>query len=249
MRNKIILNKHPYICTPIVSKTRNELLIEARRVKEHAPDLIEWRADYYEDLQHAENVIALAYDLKAEIGNIPLLFTIRSEAEGGNPIPLTDRELDHLLELICKEAPIELIDYELQRDTDAISHIRSISEKNGKLLILSYHNFESTPSAEELLIILRRAEISGADIGKIAVMPHNLTDVLQLLNATDEAKKLLSIPIATMAMGKMGAISRMAGWIFGSQLIFAVGDKSSAPGQILIEDLRTIMKTMKKYQA
>jgi len=47
----------------------------------------------------------------------------------------------------------------------------------------------------------------------------------------------------------MGAISRMAGWIFGSQLIFAVGDKSSAPGQILIEDLRTIMKTMKKYQA
>ncbi|MDF1509302.1 type I 3-dehydroquinate dehydratase [Robertmurraya sp. DFI.2.37] len=248
MRKIGSFEKHPNICTPLIGHTRNDLIIEAKRVKEHAPDMIEWRADYYENLHKEQDVITLANDLKEEIGDIPLLFTIRSEVEGGNPISLTKPELHQLLHLICKDGAIDLIDYEMHHEVESILQIRSVSKKHGKRLILSYHNFEFTPSAEELFSILKKAESLHADIGKIAVMPRNHSDVLKLLNVTADAEKQLSIPIATMAMGKIGAISRMAGWIFGSHLIFAVGNKSSAPGQILIEDLRTIIETMKKYQ-
>ncbi|MGG0716940.1 type I 3-dehydroquinate dehydratase [Robertmurraya massiliosenegalensis] len=248
MLKEMKFKNHPYICAPIVGKTKNELLIEIERVKGQEPDLIEWRADFFEELHHVDKVLKLANTLHDNLGDIPLLFTIRSEAEGGNPVSLSENEINKLLVTICEETSIDLIDYELRNTIEVISHIREVSERHGKLLILSYHNFKSTPSKEELLAILNKAASLHADIGKIAVMPNDHADVIRLLQVTEEAKKSLPISIATMAMGDIGAISRMAGWIFGSELIFAVGDRPSAPGQILIEDLRNLIQTMKKYQ-
>ncbi|WP_019155781.1 type I 3-dehydroquinate dehydratase [Robertmurraya massiliosenegalensis] len=249
MQKKLQSINHPYICAPIVGRTKNELLVEIERVKRQKPDLIEWRADFFEELHDVDEVIVLANKLKESLRDIPLLFTIRSEVEGGNPISLSENEINTLLVAICEKTSIDLIDYELRNPIEKISHIRKVSNKHGKLLILSYHNFNSTPSNEELLQILHKAASYHGDIGKIAVMPNCHADVIRLLQVTEEAKNNLPISIATMAMGDIGAISRMAGWIFGSDLVFSVGDKPSAPGQILIEDLRMLIQTMKKYQA
>jgi 3-dehydroquinate dehydratase-1 len=41
-----------------------------------------------------------------------------------------------------------------------------------------------------------------------------------------------------MSMGEEGGITRIAGGLFGSDLTFALGKASSAPGQIPIADLR-----------
>jgi 3-dehydroquinate dehydratase-1 len=38
----------------------------------------------------------------------------------------------------------------------------------------------------------------------------------------------------------------MAGWLFGSDLTFAVGDKASAPGQIPISELRLGMQILER---
>lgn len=248
MMKELYFKDRPYICSPIIGRTRDEIVAEGKRVKAHSPDIIEWRADFFQHINDEEKVLKIVQDLKEIIEEIPLLFTIRSEAEGGNPIPISKEELNHLLAMVCKESSIDLIDYELQNSLDSISEIREVSKSNEKLLILSYHNFDLTPSNGELLTLLSKAATLGGDIGKIAVMPHNQTDVLRLFQVTDEAKKNLSIIISTMAMGNIGAISRMAGWVFGSELVFAVGDKASAPGQVSIEDLRIMIQTMKKYQ-
>jgi 3-dehydroquinate dehydratase-1 len=45
-------------------------------------------------------------------------------------------------------------------------------------------------------------------------------------------------------MGSMGIISRIAGGFFGSDVTFAAGKVSSAPGQIRIEELRNIIRIM-----
>jgi 3-dehydroquinate dehydratase-1 len=111
---------------------------------------------------------------------------------------------------------------------------------------LSYHNFEYTPEKAELLDRLRIAESYGADVAKLAVMPKNEKDVLALLEVTKDAQDELKIPIITMSMGGIGAISRMLGWIYGSVVTFAVGEKSSAPGQIPIENLRKIIELVKE---
>jgi 3-dehydroquinate dehydratase-1 len=53
-------------------------------------------------------------------------------------------------------------------------------------------------------------------------------------------------PLITMSMGDLGMISRIAGGIFGSDLTFGSGGKTSAPGQIPMDELRAAMKILYK---
>jgi 3-dehydroquinate dehydratase-1 len=104
---------------------------------------------------------------------------------------------------------------------------------------LSYHNFDETPDEAFILDRLVTAGKLGADVAKVAVMPKSYKDVLTLLSATYTARtERLDIPIITMSMGAEGGITRIAGGLFGSDLTFALGKASSAPGQIPIDDLR-----------
>jgi 3-dehydroquinate dehydratase-1 len=91
---------------------------------------------------------------------------------------------------------------------------------------------------------LAEAAEKQLDVAKVAVMPQTLEDVLTLLSATLEAKSRLSIPLITMSMGKYGMVSRMIGGVFGTALTFAVGAQASAPGQVPIEELRTVLQTI-----
>ncbi|HFB3637004.1 TPA: type I 3-dehydroquinate dehydratase, partial [Neisseria gonorrhoeae] len=80
-----------------------------------------------------------------------------------------------------------------------------------------------------------------ADICKIAVMPQSSEDVLTLLSATLEAKRLVAKPVITMSMGQTGAVSRLAGQVFGSSITFGSGTQNSAPGQIGVSALRAAL--------
>ena len=45
----------------------------------------------------------------------------------------------------------------------------------------------------------------------------------------------------TIAMGDGGRVTRLAGGLFGSDITFAAGEASSAPGQIPVAELRRAM--------
>ena len=78
----------------------------------------------------------------------------------------------------------------------------------------------------------------GADIAKIAVMPQSRKDVLTLLSATEEmTSEYAKIPVITMSMGGLGAISRICGEVFGSAVTFGAVSRESAPGQLGAEEL------------
>jgi 3-dehydroquinate dehydratase-1 len=47
-----------------------------------------------------------------------------------------------------------------------------------------------------------------------------------------------------MSMGPEGAVSRLAGGLFGSDITFAIGLQASAPGQIPIKELRLAMDVL-----
>ncbi len=81
-----------------------------------------------------------------------------------------------------------------------------------------------------------------ADIPKIALMPQSTSDVLTLLAATLEMQEQYADrPIITMSMAKTGVISRLVGEVFGSAATFGAVKKASAPGQISVNDLRTVL--------
>lgn len=238
----------PFLCTPIIGKTKEELIDEIASISSKNPDIIEWRVDYFQDIHDFEKVIEVARTLKENSNNIPLLLTLRSVSEGGNPTSLSSMQVVELLVHICKTSFIDLIDYEINNPDEDIRQIKRAALENDKFLILSYHDYSKTAANEELIGIFKRAQSLGADIAKIAVMPNDHSDVLRLLDVTYQAKELLQIPVATMSLNSLGAISRMFGWVFGSKLIYTVGANSSAPGQIPIEDIRKLIKTIGKYQ-
>ncbi|APT52082.1 type I 3-dehydroquinate dehydratase [Bacillus safensis] len=229
------------ICTPLIGQTKEELLHEIEVLTEKKPDVIEWRADFFQHLHDKEQVIEILKRMVEKAKGIPFLFTIRSEKEGGESISLSETEKVSLLAELCSTQLVDAVDYELMQDVAHIQQVSQAAKRNGVTLIVSYHDFHRTPEIDRLVQLLVNAESVGADIAKIAVMPHSYDDALTLLSATSHAKKQLSIPVISMAMGEYGAFTRMIGGLFGSVMTFAVGKESSAPGQVAIQDLSNVL--------
>ena len=103
---------------------------------------------------------------------------------------------------------------------------------------MSNHDFEKVPTKDVIEFRLSKMAELGADVPKLACMPQNAEDVLTLLSATTSAIHNINKPLITMAMGDLGKVTRIAGQVFGSSLSFGAVGKTSAPGQLSIEDLR-----------
>lgn len=228
----------PAVCAPLVGRDQAQLEAEARAVAAKGPDLLEWRVDFFEALADTAAVLRTAAAIRAAAPQLPVLFTRRSQREGGQPIALSEAQVVALYRAVCGERAVQLVDFEMGNAAADVQAVRECSRDAGISLVLSYHNFNETPPVQELVARLHQAQRLGADVAKIAVMPHTPQDVLRLLEATAQGSAELSIPVVSMSMGGWGSVSRLCGGVFGSAMTFAVGQSSSAPGQMPIEDVR-----------
>ncbi len=244
VRSKEIGGRYPLVCLPLVAEDEASLILQAREIILQRPDIIEWRADCFSAAPSCRAVAGTLTELRQVIGGIPLIFTCRSVEEGGfREISLADREAMILAVLDTGEA--DLIDFEISNGRAAVEKVREMVKQRHSRLILSYHNFQATPDQPFMVKKLAEACELGADIAKLAVMPQNYQDVLNLLSATLEARNgPVDIPQITMAMAETGEISRIAGVLFGSDITFAIGCKSSAPGQIPVDDLKKVWEIL-----
>jgi 3-dehydroquinate dehydratase I len=236
----------PAVCAPLVGRTRERLLAETAAVAAKRPDLLEWRVDFFEGIADTKAVVDVAAALKQAARDIPLLFTRRSSREGGEPIALDEAQVVALCRAVCASGQVDLIDYEMSQDAQHVAQVRDAARAAGVQLVLSFHDFQATPAADALQQRFALAQQLGADVAKIAVMPRGMDDVLTLLAATLAASDALRIPVISMAMGGAGAVTRLAGGLFGSALSFAVGEQASAPGQWPIEELETALALLRK---
>ena len=241
--------RFPTICTPLVGRTHEQVLAELALVLPKQPDLLEWRVDFFTAIDNTTAVLALASAIRAAAASTPVLFTRRSTKEGGEPIPLSEEQVVALMTAICASGKVDLVDFEMNNAPAPLARVRAAAHDHGLQLLLSFHNFQSTPSKEELCERFAQAQTLGADIAKIAVMPQRLEDVLAVLAATLESSQKLDIPVASMSMGGYGALTRLIGGIFGSAMSFAVGAAASAPGQVPIEDMNTVLAILQSSLA
>ncbi|MCI8622268.1 MAG: type I 3-dehydroquinate dehydratase [Provencibacterium sp.] len=232
----------PKICMPLVARNRAGLRAAAREAAGLRPDLLEWRADYYEGL-NAGDIPELLWELRGEIGEMPLLFTFRSSEEGGvRPLPEEGRL--SLMEAAV-EAGADLLDAELSLGEGRLGPLLAHAHARCRPVILSNHHFEGTPPVAEMVDILRREQACGGDIAKLAVMPHSPADLLALLEATLRMQEQFArIPLITMSMGAVGLPSRVCGGLFGSAVTFGAGRQASAPGQIGVQELRAFCRAL-----
>lgn len=227
----------PKICVPLVGKTKAEILAAAKQFLTEPCELVEWRVDFYEEVYDYQKVIEIADELQKILVNKPLLFTFRSQKEGGER-PLEEVAYYALNDALIRSGKIDLVDLEYFMSEEPISQLLDLAKEHQVLTILCNHDFEQTPPKDEIINRLRGMQDRGGDICKIAVMPKDSTDVLTLLAATNEMqKKYGDRPIITMSMGDLGMVSRLSGEIFGSAITFGAVGKVSAPGQIPVKKL------------
>ena len=236
----------PKICVPIVGVTREEILVAADNIKSTKADVVEWRVDWYEDIFDFTKTEATMQALREVLGEMPILFTFRTSKEGGEKAIETEAYVE-LNQNAAKTGLVDLVDVEAFTGDDAVKAVVETAHENGVKVIASNHDFHKTPAKEEIVSRLRKMQELGADILKIAVMPQNKKDVLTLLAATEEmASEYADRPIITMSMSETGVISRLSGEVFGSALTFGAVGKVSAPGQMGIEDLTTVLGLLHK---
>lgn len=238
----------PAVCIPLVAPTADALVAEAAAAAAKRPDLLEWRVDHFEGIARSFDVVALAARLKQQAGGLPVLFTCRSAREGGAAVPLSDDGIAALHAAVAASGAVDLLDIEMAADARHVDAVRAAARAHGLALVLSFHDFQRTPPLADLLARFRQAHALGADLAKVAVMPQSQGDVLTLLQATWQASEELPIAVAGMAMGPLGAVSRVGGGVFGSALTFAVGQQASAPGQLPIDDLRAALAALQRAQ-
>lgn len=247
IKNIVLGDGIPKVCVPIAAKTKEEIIEEALSFKNIHVDVVEWRVDWFNDVFDVEKVKDVLKDLVLALNNIPLLFTFRTSKEGGEKA-IDFKTYAGLNKAVAATGLVDMVDVEAFTGDEIVKDIIKSAHKSGVKVIASNHDFGKTPSKDDIIYRLRKMQDLGADIPKIAVMPKSKLDVLELLEATlIMSEKYADRPIITMSMSGMGAISRLAGEVFGSALTFGAAKKASAPGQLGVEDLYNGLQLIHKY--
>lgn len=234
----------PKIIVPIVGKTRAEILNKAAEIVNLPAQLVEWRADFYDALTDVSALLETARRLRAAIGELPLLFTIRLKRENGG-VDLDAAAYTALNLALANSGCADLIDMEFSADEATIRANLDGIHAAGCRVVGSRHDFEGTPDKDTMLAWLREAQALGADIPKIAVMPQSSADVLALLTASVEMyEQYADRPILAISMGPRGVLSRVACEMCGSCMTFGAVGQTSAPGQIQVIELKNLLRFM-----
>ncbi|MGT2928658.1 type I 3-dehydroquinate dehydratase [Streptococcus dentasini] len=199
---------------------------------DHA-DIIEWRADFLPK----ESIIEVAPAIFEKFPDREIIFTLRTDKEGGQ-ISLTDDEYINLIKEVSALYRPDYIDFEYYSHQEVFSQMLDFPN-----LVLSYHNFQETP--DNLMSIISELTALTPRVVKIAVMPRNEQDVLDVMNFTRGFKVINpEQDYATMSIGKLGQISRIAGDLMGSSWTFASVEEGSAPGQLALTDIYKIREIL-----
>jgi len=162
----------------------------------------------------------------------PLIFTARSASEGGKM-----KDDDPKRRALLHEAVRRGYDYV---DVEYRSGFFDImTEKAGHGLIVSYHDMTGTP--QDLEVLYEGMCKTGADVVKIAVSPRSMTEVGRLMELARRHAHSTP-PLIAIALGPLGAVSRITGPKYGAPFVFASTGKGheAAAGQIPAEEMDTV---------
>lgn len=200
----------------------------AIKAKQLGADLLELRIDLL-DVDARKTL----QELK-KLG-LPVIITNRMKQEGG---AWKGSEAERIQKLLSLLPLADAVDIELcAEDRDAVV---KKAKSMGKTVIISTHDFQRTPSYEIMMGVIREAFEAGADIAKLAVMPHSFEDVLRLLEVTLHSK----YAVCTIAMGDFGRHSRVIAPVYGSVMTYGYVDTPTAPGQLRVDELKDMLKIL-----
>ena len=211
---------------------RERLSDASRRATNLGADLIEVRIDSLKPKERA-NIKNILSAVK-ENTSCPIIATVRSSAEQGpnkEVFPIAEPERKNLIEEAMSLA--DWVDLELEGGETTLAAIR-LARKLKKKVILSYHDFKGIPSQEKVKKLASDFVQRQGNVLKIVGMASSAADVVRLL---EMCRDLPQFKRSFIAMGDIGRLSRVGGFLFGSCLTYGYMNKPTAPGQVSVTEL------------
>jgi 3-dehydroquinate dehydratase-1/3-dehydroquinate dehydratase/shikimate dehydrogenase len=214
------------ICVSLAGKDAAAVYDQVQPVLDEV-DVIEIRLDAMPDPEVAKCCSLLRK---------PLLFTHRPGWEGGEFNGFEDDRVRPLFDAVQLQAAY--IDFELRADPQLRSQLLEAMANSPCRMIISWHDFKTTPPAAELEELLQLMMASKAHIGKIVTTARNPAEVLRVLQLQQTAMEA-GFPLSCFCMGEPGRISRLATLYLGGYMSYAAlnSGQATAAGQLSVQQL------------
>lgn len=202
-----------------------------RKAASMGAGLLEIRVDTLTSLEPRE--LVASFEKLKKNTRLPILLTIRSAKEGGHK-EIPDKERASLYKALIPFS--DLVDIELS-SSGIRKSVVNFAKRAKKRVIISHHDFESTPGDKKLKSIIEAARGAGGDIVKIASMVNSRDDLRRLAGLLCREDRLIII-----GMGPRGRASRVFFPMLGSLVTYCPVTKSTAPGQLGLKEMRNELK-------
>ena len=129
VKSVLIGKGKPKICVPVVAKTAEEIVKDADSFRNLPVDIVEWRADWYDEVSDSSKVLETAEKIHQVLAEIPLLFTFRTEKEGGEK-SLTTEDYIAINKAVIESGFVDLLDVELFTGDEAVEQMIDHAHRN-----------------------------------------------------------------------------------------------------------------------
>jgi len=225
----------PAVCGSVTGKTIKEMKLGIGRAVRGGADIVELRMDGLRDWSKWKQLLS---------EDIPIILTNRPKREGGGFKGEEDARLEILRDGI--EEGVTCIDLEFSTPRSLRDPLVADAKALGVTVLVSHHNFSTTPHPDLLMKTAEHILDSGCDIAKLVSFAKSPNHAMRMLDFLVRSRKMISVPIIAFAMGEAGRITRLISPIFGSPWIYAGVDKKTAPGQL---DLVTAKEWVRELKA
>jgi 3-dehydroquinate dehydratase type I len=232
------------ICVPLVAETEEEAL---RKMVHPLPEskaveiLFELRLDLMRDAKF-ERILR---EKKKKI-----VVTNRRQEEGGGFQGSEKKRISLIRKAVTQGA--DYVDVEASTAKGLLDNVKAaIADEGHKTsLIVSFHDFQSTPSEKFLKRKVEECAGRDPDVIKIVTRGFRDEDNLKILRLLPYARKN-GQEIISFCMGEKGRISRVMSLLLGAYMGFASLNRmeESAPGQLTIEEMMEILRVMGRGKA
>lgn len=228
----------PKLIVPTAGKEPKEILAGAKLALDEGADIVEWRADFFSDVNDRAALKNALFSLREALGQTPLLFTLRSVAEGGAYAQSAQTAAELLL-FAAESGFADLVDVEYgPLPALAEATVKKLNAL-GRTAVCSAHLRDHTPSADGLYALLCAMRKTGAQAVKLAVAAKNAGEQKALFEAVMRMKAdFPETAVIAMALGEAGIISRVLGEAIGSSAVFAAAQMKTDPGQMRAKSMK-----------
>lgn len=205
-----------------------EAMIKARDM---GADMLEWRLDVTRSPE-VEDILQQA--------PLPVIATVRSTDHGGRFSGSRAEQLRLLLQ--AAEGGCTYLDWEFYRGEALPAELSQIRDR----VILSYHNFQETPSEVELASLFKEMAATGAGVVKIVTRAQKMEDNLSLLRLIRHGRRQ-GLKVVAFCLGPLGRISRVTCLFVGAAFTYAALETGAeaAPGQLTLSEMQQVLELLR----